>query len=141
MAGALCRRAGSKAFVAGAIAALGSDYVLQVKAVNCEDGDILAKQQATASAKDKILDELGHAASEMRVRLGESLSSVRRFDTPLAEATTPSLEALQAFTLGRNAVYAKGEAASSALPPARYRTGSEICYGLSSSRRGLRGPG
>ncbi len=114
VAGALCRRAGSKAFVAGAIAALGSDYVLQVKAVNCEDGDILAKQQATASAKDKILDELGHAASEMRVRLGESLSSVRRFDTPLAEATTPSLEALQAFTLGRNAVYAKGEAA--ALP-------------------------
>jgi tetratricopeptide (TPR) repeat protein len=114
VARALCRRAGSKAFVAGAIASLGSEYVLQLKAVNCQDGDVLAKTEVTASDKGKVVDALGHAASGLRVQLGESLNTVQRFDTPLAEATTPSLEALTAFTLGRNAVSAKGEAA--ALP-------------------------
>jgi eukaryotic-like serine/threonine-protein kinase len=114
VARALCRRAGSKAFVAAAIASLGGEYVLQLKAVNCEDGEVLAKTEITASDKGKVVDALGHAASGLRVELGESLNTVQRFDTPLAEATTPSLEALTAFTLGRNAVFAKGEAA--ALP-------------------------
>jgi eukaryotic-like serine/threonine-protein kinase len=114
VARALCQRAGGKAFVAGAIASLDREYVLQLKAVNCQDGDVLAKTQVSASDKGKVVDALGHAASELRVALGESLNTVRRFDTPLAEATTPSLEALKAFTLGRNAVSAKGEAA--ALP-------------------------
>ena len=114
VARALCQRAGGNAFVAGAIASLDSEYVLQLKAVNCQDGDVLAKTQVIASDKGKVVDALGHAASELRVALGESLNTVRRFDTPLSEATTPSLEALKAFTLGRNAVSAKGEAA--ALP-------------------------
>jgi tetratricopeptide (TPR) repeat protein len=110
----LCQRAGSKAYIAGAIASLGSEYVLQLKAVVCGNGATLAEEQATAKTKDKVVETLGVLASRLRVDLGESLSTVQRFDTPLVEATTPSLEALQAFTLGRKAVNEKGEAA--ALP-------------------------
>ncbi len=110
----LCQRTGSKAFVAGAIASLGSEYVLQLKAVNCRDGDVLAKTDVTASDKGKVVDALGRAASELRSELGESLNTVQRFNLPLADATTPSLEALKAFSLGRQALNEKGEAA--ALP-------------------------
>jgi tetratricopeptide (TPR) repeat protein len=110
----LCQRAGSKAYIAGAIASLGTEYVLQLKAVTCRSGATLAEEQATATDKQKVLDALGHAASRLRVDLGESLGTVQRFDTPLVEATTPSLEALRAFTMGRKAINEKGEAA--ALP-------------------------
>ncbi|MGC1498550.1 MAG: tetratricopeptide repeat protein [Terriglobales bacterium] len=110
----LCQRADSKAYIAGAIASLGSEYVLQLKAVDCQSGRTLAEQQGTAASRDKVINVLGHAASRLRVALGESLNTVQRFDTPLAEATTPSLEALKAFSLGRTAVNEKGEAA--ALP-------------------------
>jgi eukaryotic-like serine/threonine-protein kinase len=110
----LCQRAGGKAYIAGAIASLGSEYVLQLKAVTCRSGATLAEEQATAKAKEKVLETLGRAASGLRVDLGESLSAVQRFDTPLVEATTPSLEALRAFSLGRKAMNEKGEAA--ALP-------------------------
>ena len=110
----LCQRADSKAYIAGAIASLGSEYVLQLKAVDCQSGRTLAEQQGTAASRDKVLDVLGHAASRLRVELGESLNTVQRFDMPLVEATTPSLEALKAFSLGRTALNEKGEAA--ALP-------------------------
>ena len=110
----LCQRAGSKAYIAGAIASLGSEYVLQLKAVTCQSGATLAEEQVTAKDKGNVLEVLGHAASRLRVDLGESLGTVQRFDTPLVEATTPSLEALRAYTLGRKALYEKGEAA--ALP-------------------------
>lgn len=110
----LCQRTGSKAYIAGAIASLGSDYVLQLKAANCRSGEPLAQEQVTAPAKSGVLDALGHAASRLRGELGESLSTVQRFDAPLAEATTSSLEALKAFSLGRKALYQQGEAA--ALP-------------------------
>ena len=110
----LCQRAGSKAYIAGAIASLGSEYVLQLKAVTCQSGATLAEEQVTAKDKQKVLEALGHAASRLRVDLGESLNTVQRFDTPLVEATTPSLEALRAFSLGRKALNEKGEAA--ALP-------------------------
>jgi tetratricopeptide (TPR) repeat protein len=110
----LCQRAGSKAYIAGAIASLGTEYVLQLKAVTCRSGATLAEEQTTATEKEKVLEALGRAASRLRVDLGESLGTVQRFDTPLVEATTPSLEALKAFTLGRIAVNEKGEAA--ALP-------------------------
>ncbi len=110
----LCQRAGSKAYIAGAIASLGSEYVLQLKAVTCQSGATLAEEQVTAQDKQKVLEALGRAASRLRVDLGESLSTVQRFDTPLVEATTPSLEALRAFSLGRKALNEKGEAA--ALP-------------------------
>ena len=110
----VCQRAGSKAYIAGSIASLGSQYVLGLKVVNCQSGDTLAQEQATAAAKEKVLETLGEAASKLRGELGESLASVQKFDVPLAEATTSSLEALQAYSLGVKASHEKGSAA--ALP-------------------------
>jgi serine/threonine protein kinase/tetratricopeptide (TPR) repeat protein len=110
----LCQRAGSKAYIAGSIASLGSAYVLGLKALNCQSGDPLAEDQVTATSKEKVLDALGEAASKLRGELGESLATVKKFDVPLAEATTSSLEALKAYSLGRKAQNEKGPAA--ALP-------------------------
>jgi tetratricopeptide (TPR) repeat protein len=110
----LCQRAGSKAYLAGSISSLGSEYVLGLKAVNCQNGDTLAEEQVTALSKEKVLDALGEAASKLRGELGESLASVQKFDVPLEQATTSSLEALKATTLGTKAENEKGPAA--ALP-------------------------
>jgi DNA-binding winged helix-turn-helix (wHTH) protein/tetratricopeptide (TPR) repeat protein len=110
----LCLRAGSKAYLAGSIAGLGNQYVLGLKAVNCQDGDTLAEEQVTAASKEKVLDTLGEAASKLRTELGESLATVQKFDVPLEQATTSSLEALKAYSLGRKAAREKGPAA--ALP-------------------------
>jgi len=110
----LCQRAGSKAYIGGSIASLGSEYVLGLKVVNCQSGDVLAQEQATAASKEKVLNTLGEAASKLRGELGESLSSVQKLDVPLEQATTSSLEALQAFSLGAKAFHEKG--ASAALP-------------------------
>jgi eukaryotic-like serine/threonine-protein kinase len=110
----LCQRAGSKAYLAGTIGLLGSEYVLGLKAVNCQSGDTLAQEQVTAASKEKVLDALGGAATKLRSELGESLATVQKLDVPLAEATTSSLEALQAFTLGMKAAEEKGPTA--ALP-------------------------
>jgi eukaryotic-like serine/threonine-protein kinase len=110
----LCLRAGSKAYIAGSISILGGEYVLGLKAVNCRSGDALAEEQVTAASKEKVLDALGEAASKLRGQLGESLATVQKFDVPLAEATTSSLEALKAYSLGRKAYSEKGTAA--ALP-------------------------
>jgi DNA-binding winged helix-turn-helix (wHTH) protein/cellobiose-specific phosphotransferase system component IIA len=108
----LCQRAGSKAYIAGAIGSLGSEYVLQLKAVNCVSGNVLAEEQMTATSKEKVLDAMGDAASKLRGKLGESLASVKKFDVPLVEATTSSLEALKAFSLGNKVMDEKGAAAS-----------------------------
>jgi tetratricopeptide (TPR) repeat protein len=108
----LCQRAGSKAYIAGSIANLGSEYVLGLKAVNCQSGDVLAQEQVTAAAKEKVLDAVGQAAAKLRSELGESLASVQKFDVPLIEATTSSLEALKAFSLGNKAQREKGAAAA-----------------------------
>lgn len=97
----LCQRAGSKAYIAGSIAKLGNQYVVGLKAVNCTNGDTLAQEQASASAKEKVLDALGVAAAKLRTELGESLATVQKFDVPLQQATTPSLEALRAYSVGR----------------------------------------
>jgi serine/threonine protein kinase/lipopolysaccharide biosynthesis regulator YciM len=110
----LCQRAGSKAYLAGTISSLGSEYVLGLKAVNCRSGNTAAEEQVTATSKEKVLDALGQAASKLRGELGESLATVQKLDVPLAEATTSSLEALQAYTRGINAADEKGSAA--ALP-------------------------
>jgi tetratricopeptide (TPR) repeat protein len=110
----LCQRAGSKAYLAGAVGSLGSEYVLALKAVNCQSGDPLAEEQVTAASKEKVLDALGEAASKLRIALGESLATVQKFDVPLVQATTSSLEALKAYSLGQRAHSEKGPAA--ALP-------------------------
>ena len=114
LTGELCQRAGSKAYLAGSIANLGSQYVVGLKAVNCQSGDPLAEAQVTAASKEKVLDALGQAASKLRGELGESLATVQKLDVPLAEATTSSLEALKAYSLGNKASNEKGPAA--ALP-------------------------
>jgi hypothetical protein len=108
----LCQRAGSKAYIAGSIASLGSQYVLGLKVVNCQTGDLLAQEQATAASKEKVLDTLGEATSKLRGELGESLASVQKLDVPLDQATTSSLEALQAYSLGEKANREKGPGAA-----------------------------
>ena len=110
----LCQRTGSKAYIAGSIGSLGSDYIVGLKAVNCRNGELLAQEQVSAPAKEKVLDVLGAAASKLRGELGESLATVQRFDVPLEQATTSSLEALKAYSLGQKADREKGPGA--ALP-------------------------
>ncbi len=114
VAGELCVRAGSKTYLAGSIGSLGSEYVLGLKAVNCQSGDTLCEEQVTAASKEKVLDALGNAASKLRGELGESLATVYKFDVRLEQATTSSLEALHAYSLGWKAQNEKGPAA--ALP-------------------------
>jgi eukaryotic-like serine/threonine-protein kinase len=104
----LCLRAGSKAYIAGSIASLGSQYVLGLKVVNCQSGEPLAQEQATAASKEKVLETLGETASKLRGELGESLATVQKFDVPLEQATTSSLEALRAFSLGEKTFREKG---------------------------------
>ncbi len=110
----VCLRSGSRAYISAAIAALGSEYVLGLKAVNCQNGDTLAQEQATAPSKEKVLATLGTAVAKLRRELGESLTTVEKFDVPLQQATTSSLEALKQYSLGMKAVREKGPAA--ALP-------------------------
>jgi eukaryotic-like serine/threonine-protein kinase len=97
----LCQRTASAAVLVGSIAQIGTPYLLTVKAVNCSDGETLVSAEAQASDKDHVLDALGKTASEMRNKLGESLSTVQKFDTPLEQATTPSLDALKAYSSAR----------------------------------------
>ena len=110
----ICQRTGSKAMLTGSIAGLGSQYVIGLKAVNCNSGDVLAEAQEQAAGKEAVLKALDAAAVSLRSKLGESLSSVQKYATPVEEATTPSLEALKVYSLGRKTHYAKGDTA--ALP-------------------------
>ncbi|PYU52857.1 MAG: hypothetical protein DMG48_06210 [Acidobacteria bacterium] len=96
----VCQRTSSAAALDGSIALIGTRYNLILKAINCASGELLASTEAQASDKNHVLDALGKVALEMRRRLGESLSTVQKYNTPLEQATTPSLEALQAFSLG-----------------------------------------
>jgi eukaryotic-like serine/threonine-protein kinase len=96
----LCQRARSKAYIAGSIASLGSQFVLGLKAVDCQSGDTLAQEQATAAAKEKVLGALAKSASKLRGELGESLVTVQKLNAPLYEETTSSLAALKAYSLG-----------------------------------------
>jgi eukaryotic-like serine/threonine-protein kinase len=108
----LCQRADSKAYIAGSIAGLGSQYVLDLKVVNCQTGDVLAQEESTALSKEKVLDTLGRAASKLRGELGEALATVQKFDAPLEQDTTSSLEALQDYTLGQKAYREKSSGAA-----------------------------
>src|SRR6202167_524407 len=108
----LCQRAYSKAYIVGSIDSVGSEYVLGLKAVNCQSGDTLAEDQVTAASEEKVLDALGKETSKLRSELGESLVMVQKFDVPLEQATTSSLEALQKYSLGLKAENEKGNAAA-----------------------------
>ena len=110
----VCERTGSTTMVTGSIAGLGSQYVIGLKAVNCSTGDVLAEAQEQAAGKEAVLKALDNAAVSLRSKLGESLTSVEKYATPLEEATTPSLEALKAYSLGVKTVNTK--AATASLP-------------------------
>lgn len=101
----VCQRTSSKAMLTGSIAGLGSQYVIGLKAVDCNSGDVLAEAQEQAPGKEGVLKALDRAAIRLRSKLGESLSSVQKYATPVEEATTPSLESLKAYSLGVKAVY------------------------------------
>ena len=111
----LCERVGGKGVLNGSISQIGGQYLLTLKAVNCSTGELLSSTEAQAMDKSKVLDALGKTASEIRNKLGESLSMVQKFDTPLAQATTSSLEALQAYTLGSKTMNEKDDSAA-AIP-------------------------
>jgi eukaryotic-like serine/threonine-protein kinase len=107
----LCIRTGSKAFLAGSISNLGGQYVVGVDAIGCSSGDTLAKEQQEAATKQDVLKALGTATSSLRVKLGESLATIQKFDVPVA-ATTASLEALKAFSMGITTSRTRGNAES-----------------------------
>jgi serine/threonine protein kinase/tetratricopeptide (TPR) repeat protein len=111
VAGELCVRTGSKAILLGSISNLGGQYVVGIDAVGCSSGDTLAKEQEEAATKQEVLKALGAAATTLRGKLGESLASVQRFDVPV-EATTTSLEALKALSMGITTHRTKGDAAA-----------------------------
>jgi eukaryotic-like serine/threonine-protein kinase len=98
----LCQRTGSKAMIAGSISGLGSQYLVGLNALNCTTGDSLAKEQVQATSKEDVVKALGKAASSLRGKVGESLATVQKYDAPVEQATTPSLEALKAYTVGWN---------------------------------------
>lgn len=105
----ICLRTGTKALLQGSISRLGTQYVIGLEAVNCNTGDVLAKEQGEASSKESVLKTLDQVATSMRTKLGESLASVQKFDVPI-EATTTSLDALKAFSMGVRVAREKGPA-------------------------------
>ena len=108
----VCLRAGSKAILDGRISKVETEYVIAVSAINCGSGDSLARALTRAANKDAILDALSKTADTLRSKLGESLLSIRKYDTPLEQATTPSLNALNAYTLAAKTHREKGDAAA-----------------------------
>jgi eukaryotic-like serine/threonine-protein kinase len=104
----LCERVGARAYIGGSIASLGNEYVIGLKAVNCQSGEPLVQEQVTAEGKEKVLNAVGSGAVKLRSELGESISTVKKLDVPLEQATTSSLEALQAYSEATKAFNAKG---------------------------------
>lgn len=96
----VCERTGSAAVLEGSIAPIGNQYVLQLQAKSCRSGDVLDQEQVQAAKKEEVLNALGQIAVRFRKRVGESLTTIQEHNTPLAEATTPSLEALEAYSAG-----------------------------------------
>jgi serine/threonine protein kinase/tetratricopeptide (TPR) repeat protein len=108
----VCLRTNSKALMTGSIDTMGTHYLIGLRAIDCQTGDTLASAKAEAQNQDAVLKRLGDVGDELREKLGESLASVQEHSKPLDQATTSSLEALQAFTEGRQAQWSKGDAAS-----------------------------
>ena len=108
----LCQRAGSKAYIGGAIDRLGTDYLLRLKAVDCQTGNTLAEEQTATSSKEGVLPAIGSISAKLRNELGESLATVQKYDVPLVTATTSSLEALKVFSTGQAVYRERGPEAS-----------------------------
>ena len=118
----VCERTGAVAVIEGSIAKLHSQYVLGLRTKNCHTGDVLDEEQEQMAREEDVLDALSHIASKFRTRIGESLTTIEKYSTPLAEATTPSLEALKAYSAGWQVHAVHG--ASAALP--FFRRATEI---------------
>jgi len=108
----ICQRTASKAMIGGAISQLGQSYVISLDATNCRTGDTIEKTQVQAQTKDAVLHALGAAVEELRGKLGESLASIGKYDAPIQDATTPSLEALKSYSVGMATRRRDGDAAS-----------------------------
>jgi eukaryotic-like serine/threonine-protein kinase len=108
----ICARTASAAFLEGSIAPMGNQYVLGLRATNCVSGEVLDDEQVQAARKEDVLNALSQIASKFRTRVGESLATVEKYSTPLAEATTPSLEALNAYSLAWKVLNSNGSAAA-----------------------------
>ena len=108
----ICQRTGSKAVLSGSISSLGSHYAIGLNAINCHTGDALGSQQAEADSREHVLKALGESATKMREKLGESLASVQKYDAPVEQASTSSLEALQAYSQGIKAKFTQGDEAT-----------------------------
>jgi eukaryotic-like serine/threonine-protein kinase len=130
----VCERTSSAAVLNGSIASLGNKYVLGLRAEDCRSGSVLAEEQVQADRKEDLLNALSQMASNFRTRVGESLTTVRKYDTPLAEATTPSLEALKAYSTGLKMLSAQGSAA--ALPLFQHAISLDPQFAMAYARLG-----
>ena len=131
----VCQRSGSKAMLVGSVSQLGSQYVVSVQAVGCASGDSLGSEQAEANSRDQVPNALGKVVSRLRQRLGESLASVQKYDTPVEQATTPSLDALKAYSLGIQAGDVRGYAA--AVPYFRQAIDLDPKFAMAYARLGV----
>jgi tetratricopeptide (TPR) repeat protein len=129
----LCQRTGSNAVLEGSISSLGSQFVIGLNAVNCRSGEALAQEQLQVKRKEDVLKALGEASRKLREKLGESLSTIQKFDTPLEQATTPSLEALKAYSLAKKTYSEKDDAAAIPL----YKRAIELDPGFAMAYAGL----
>ena len=136
----LCQRTQSAAVIEGTIAGLGKEFVLGLKAVNCRSGDSLTQEQAEAKSKETVLRSLDSAASHLRGKLGESLASVAKYDTPVEQATTSSLQALQAYSLGKRTLTGNADFAAS-IPYFRRAISLDLIPVTTSRLNGVRRPG
>src|SRR6266699_6897231 len=131
----ICERTAGAAVLDGSIASLGSQYVLGLRAKNCRSGDVLDEQQAQAARKEDVLNALSQIASRFRTRVGESLTTVEKHSTPLEEATTPSLEALKAYSAALKVAESRGDAA--ALPLFKRATDIDPKFAMAHAWLGL----
>ena len=131
----VCQRTNSTTALDGSVALIGTRYSLILRAVNCTNGDLVASVEARANDKSLVLDALSQAAAQLRSKLGESLSSLQRYNVPLVQATTPSLEALQAFTMG-----ARGnDAGNSAAALASFKIATQLDPNFAMAYLGMAG--
>jgi eukaryotic-like serine/threonine-protein kinase len=131
----VCQRTASTAVLDGAITQVGKQYLLTLKAINCSNGESLGSTQAQAADKDHVLDALGKVASGIRSQLGESLASVRKYDAPAENVTTPSLDALKAYSLGYQAMVVNSDYAT-AVPLFQRAIGLDPNFAMAYARMG-----
>jgi len=132
----VCQRTASAATIEGSVSNLGSQYVLGLKAVGCRNGDLLGEEQLTASGKEQELKALGSAATKLRQKLGESLASVQKYDAPAEEVTTPSLEALHAYSVGYQAMFHRSDY-TSAVRSLQQATSLDPNFAMAYARLGM----